>query len=62
MAHAESQRGAAASQQGINMNDPAAVEAWMADRVSTRADVLKTIRAYHAPEHYNVVAQAEQAT
>ena len=31
---------AAASQQGINMNDPAAREAWMADRVSTRAGVV----------------------
>ena len=54
-----------ASHQGIDMNDEAAVQAWMGQPIRTRQEVLSTIRAYHVgvirAEMYNIVAQVEQA-
>ena len=56
---------ATANAQGINMNNPQEVQRWMGETVNTRAEVFRTIRAYHTsvirPEVYNLVAQVEQA-
>ena len=52
-----------AAQMGVNINNPAEVQAWLSGAVTTRGDVLKTIRAYHhgvlRPELLNYVAQVE---
>ena len=55
----------AASQAGVDMNNPQAVEQWMAEPIANRGDVLRTTRHYHIgvirTELYNVVGQVEHA-
>ena len=52
-----------ASQMGVNVQDPSSYSSWMQQRVSTRQEVLDTIRAYHTTvirsEIQNVVLQVE---
>ena len=48
----------AAAQLGVDINDPAAVQAWHTGSVTTRADVLQTVRVYHhGAKHY--ISQVE---
>ena len=48
----------AAAQLGVDINDPAAVQAWHTGSVTTRADVLQTVRVYrHGEKHY--ISQVE---
>ncbi|OLQ01224.1 hypothetical protein AK812_SmicGene16053 [Symbiodinium microadriaticum] len=52
-----------AAQMGVNINNPGEVQAWLSGSVTTRGEVLKTIRAYHhgvlRPELLNYIAQVE---
>ena len=52
-----------ASQSGVNAQDPAEYSAWLNQRLTTRAEVLDTVRAYHTSvirtEIQNVVLQIE---
>ena len=54
---------AVAHSMGVDVNNTEAVEKWMAQPVTTRADVLHTVRHYHTavirPELYNLVNQIE---
>ena len=54
---------AVAHSMGVDVNNTAAVDQWMAQPVTTRADVLNTVRHYHTavtrPELYNIVNQIE---
>ena len=53
----------AAAQAGINSNDPAAITAWLGESITTRKQVMETIRAYHTgvirSEISNIVLQVE---
>ncbi|CAE7422961.1 Kidins220 [Symbiodinium sp. CCMP2592] len=53
----------AAAQLGVDINDPAAVQSWLSGTVSTRAEVLQTVRAYHhgviRPELFHYISQVE---
>ena len=52
-----------AAQMGVNPQDPSSYSSWMQERLSTRQEVLDTIRAYHTTvirsEIQNVVLQVE---
>jgi len=56
---------AVAADFGVNVNDPAAVDAFYKTPVSTAADVMKIVRGYHKkvirPEMLGMVAQLENA-
>ena len=54
----------AAAQLGVDINDPAAVQAWLTGQVTTRADVLQTgVPLYHhgviRPELFHYISQVE---
>lgn len=52
-----------AAEHGVNINDPHAIQAWLAQPMSTRKDVLDTVRSYHKavirPELFNMISQVE---
>ena len=54
---------ATALSMGVDTQDAAATQAWMATPLQTRKDVLETIRHYHTavvrPELYNMINQVE---
>ena len=54
---------ATALSMGVDTQDQAATNAWMATPLTTRKDVLETIRHYHTavvrPELYNMINQVE---
>ena len=54
---------ATAMSMGVDTSDTAATQAWMATPLTTRKDVLETIRHYHTavvrPELYNMINQVE---
>ena len=54
---------ATALSMGVDTQDTAATQAWMATPLTTRKDVLETIRHYHTavvrPELYNMINQVE---
>ena len=54
-----------AAEMGIDINDPAAMQAWQASPVTTTQDVMKILKSYHKtvirPELYNMVLQLENA-
>ena len=52
-----------AAHAGVDINDGSALQAWMQAPVTTRQDVLQTLRNYHVavirPEVYHMIAQVE---
>ncbi|CAE7246061.1 unnamed protein product [Symbiodinium natans] len=56
---------ATAHSAGVNANNPTDMALWMKETISTRAQVLDTIRHYHTavirPELYNLINQVEAA-
>ena len=52
-----------ASQAGVDINNPVAIQNYMNEKVTTRKDILKTVRDYHVgvirPEVFHLIAQVE---
>ena len=52
-----------AADMGVNINDPAAMQAWQTALMTTTQDVMKILKSYHKtvirPELYNMVLQLE---
>ena len=52
-----------AAHAGVDINDETALQAWMLAQVTTRQDVLQTLRNFHVavtrPEVYHMIAQVE---
>ncbi|CAE7825396.1 unnamed protein product [Symbiodinium sp. CCMP2592] len=50
---------------GVEANDPANVKRWLGEAITTRQQVLETVRHYHTavlrPELYNMITQVEHA-